>query len=151
MAISWLLRNLIDCASKGGNYLLNIGPTSEGLFPEPSVERLKEIGQWMKASQESIYGTTASPFKQLAWGRCTKKITEDGATLYLHVFDWPTDGQLIVPGLKNAIASATLLKDRSRLSTVSDSSGVSILLPPSATDTLSSTVVLQVKGSLNVE
>ena len=49
-----IIRNLVDIASKGGNYLLNVGPTSEGLIPAPSVERLKEIGQWMKANGEAI-------------------------------------------------------------------------------------------------
>ena len=79
-----LIRNLIDCASKGGNYLLNVGPTSEGLFPQPSIERLAEIGKWMKANGEAIYDTQASPFDQLAWGRCTQKQIEDGRTrLYL--------------------------------------------------------------------
>ena len=64
--------NLIDCASKGGNYLLNVGPTAEGEFPAASIERLKQIGAWMKLNHDAIYGTTASPFKRLARGRCTK-------------------------------------------------------------------------------
>src|SRR5207237_2838498 len=77
-----LLRNLIDIASKGGNYLLNVGTTSEGEIPAPSVERLKEIGRWMKVNGEAIHETTASPFASLPWGRCTKKATANGVTLY---------------------------------------------------------------------
>jgi alpha-L-fucosidase len=146
-----LLRNLIDIASKGGNYLLNVGPTSEGLIPEPSVERLHEIGQWMKVNGEAIYGTTASPFRGLTWGRCTKKLSADGATLYLHVFDWPSDGKLLVPGLKNAVESATLLADGRKLGAGPGEGGVIISLPADAPDKISSTVVLKIKGELKVE
>jgi len=96
-----LIRILVDCASKGGNYLLNVGPTSEGLIPAPSVERLKAIGAWMKVNGESIYGTTASSIDKLKWGRSTTK----GNTIYLHVFDWPKNGKLSVgpvPSVKKA-------------------------------------------------
>jgi alpha-L-fucosidase len=73
-----LLRNLVDIASKGGNYLLNVGPTALGEIPQPSIERLREIGRWMKVNGESIYETTASPFSKLSWGRCTKKTYING-------------------------------------------------------------------------
>ncbi|HEX29781.1 TPA: alpha-L-fucosidase, partial [Candidatus Poribacteria bacterium] len=89
-----LIHNLVDIASKGGNYLLNIGPTAEGLIPEPSVIRLREIGRWMSVNSVSIYGTTASPIGRPPWGRCTRKVTDKGTNLYLHVFDWPSDGKL---------------------------------------------------------
>jgi alpha-L-fucosidase len=147
-----LLRNLIDIASKGGNYLLNVGPTSEGLIPGPSVERLHQIGDWMKLNGEAIYGTTASPFeRKLSWGRCTKKILGRTTTLYLHVFDWPSDGKLLVPGLKNEIRSTTLLAGKKKLAAGRTADGVLITLPSAAPDRISSTVVLKVKGAPRVD
>ncbi len=140
-----LIRNLVDIASKGGNYLLNVGPTSEGVIPDPSVERLREMGAWMKVNGEAIYGTTASPFENLGWGRCTKKVDGKNTTLYLHVFDWPRDGKLIVPGLDAKVRSARLLADNRRLATTSDANGVVIQVPESAPDPISSTVVLTFK------
>ena len=91
-----LLRNLIDIASKGGNYLLNIGPKSDGTIPQESIDRLHAMGQWMKVNGEAIYGTTASPTPRPAWGRITTKAGDGTTTLYLHVFDWPADGKLPV-------------------------------------------------------
>jgi alpha-L-fucosidase len=145
-----LIRNLVDIASKGGNYLLNVGPTSEGLIPAPSVERLKEIGQWMQVNGVAIYDTTASPFKRLPWGRCTKKTEAGGTTLYLHVFNWPKDGKLVVPGLKNTITSAKLLATGAKLSTASSADGVIVNVPASAPSPVSSTVVLQIEGAPEV-
>ena len=148
-----LIHNLVDIASKGGNYLLNVGPTSEGLIPEPSVERLKEIGKWMNVNSEAIYGTTASPFSKLPWGRCTKKITGDGATLYLHVFRWPQDGRLLVPGLKNEAQKVYLLADAAKkpLARQRSPEGLTLSVPATAPDPISSTIVLRVKGPLQVE
>jgi alpha-L-fucosidase len=146
-----LVRNLVDIASKGGNYLLNVGPTSEGLMPAPSVQRLKEVGAWMKVNGEAIYATTASPFKRLAWGRCTKKLTPGGATLYLHVFNWPENGNLFVPGLKNEVASAAVLATGVKLQAQATSEGVTLSVPAQAPDAISSTVVLQIKGAPEVE
>lgn len=147
-----LVRNLVDIASKGGNYLLNVGPTSEGLIPEPSIERLKQVGQWMKINGEAIYATTASPFRKLPWGRCTKKTTNAGATLYLHVFNWPTDGKLIVPGLKSKVTGAYLLSDPSKkpLKVAAADEAVSIAVPASAPDAICSVVVCQVQGPIEV-
>ena len=145
-----LLHNLIDIASKGGNYLLNVGPTSQGIIPEPSVERLHAIGAWMKVNGESIYDTTASPFpQQLAWGRCTKKVSKDGATLYLHVFNWPADGKLVVPAMEGKVESAKLLANGENLPMTTDATGALVLsLPQTAPDKISSTIKLEVKGSV---
>ena len=140
-----LIHNLCDIASKGGNYLLNVGPKPDGTFPAQSVEALKEIGNWMKVNGEAIYATKASPLEPLLWGRCTKKETKDGTTLYLSVFNWPVDGRLLVTGLKNEIVSATLLADGSKWKTEATAEGVLIHLPVKAPDGNASVIKLQVK------
>jgi alpha-L-fucosidase len=146
-----LIRNLIDCASKGGNYLLNVGPTSEGLIPGPSVERLAAIGRWMKVNHEAIYGTEASPFNRTPWGRCTKKVSHGATTLYLHVFNWPADGRLVVPGLRSVVQRAWLLADPKKpLTVVQSDLGPVLSVPASAPDAVSSTVAIKVKGPLAV-
>jgi alpha-L-fucosidase len=149
---STLIKNLVDIASKGGNYLLNVGPTPEGLIPEPSVERLKEIGAWMDVNNEAIYATSPSPFKRLPWGRCTQKQGRNEITLYLHVFNWPSDGKLLAPGLKNKAQTAYLLSDKSKkpLTTVSTSDGLCIEVPEQAPDSICSVLVLKVKGPLSI-
>ncbi len=146
-----LIQNLVDITSKGGNYLLNVGPTAEGEIPAPSIERLKGIGAWMKVNGESIYGTTASPFFKLFWGRCTKKVHENGATLYLHVFEWPESGKLEVPGLKNVVKSTNLLASGEKLNVSANASGVIVDLPTAAPDTINSVIVMEVEGELQVE
>ncbi len=146
-----LIRNLVDIASKGGNYLLNVGPTAEGEIPQPSIERLKEVGKWMAVNGDSIYATTASPFDKLPWGRCTKKVRDDGATLYLHVFDWPTDGKLLVPGLRSEVRQARLLADDRRLETTVTDDGVVIAVPAQPVDSIDTVIVVQVRGQLEVE
>jgi alpha-L-fucosidase len=145
-----LIRNLVDIASKGGNYLLNVGPTSDGRIPEASIARLKAVGAWMKINGRAIYGTSATPFKRLPWGRCTKELTPDGATLFLHVFNWPKDGRLVVPGLKNAALSARLLATGANLDVSATQEGVLIIVPATAPDPIASTIVLKIKGAPEV-
>jgi alpha-L-fucosidase len=105
-----LLRNLIDIASKGGNYLLNVGPRADGSFPEEATERLAAIGRWMRDYGESIHGTTANVLDATPWGRCTVREGDDTSTLYLHVFE-PRLGQLDLRllGLMNRIRSVRVL------------------------------------------
>ena len=143
-----LVRNLIDCASKGGNYLLNVGPTSQGLIPAPSLERLAEMGKWMDVNHEAIYGTQASPFAKLPWGRCTQKSDGQSTTLYLHVFDWPADRKLLVPGMTDAVTQAYLLADKRKkpLAVTSTSEGAIVSLPGIAPNPISTTVVLKIRG-----
>ena len=136
-----LIRNLIDIASKGGNYLLNVGPTAEGIIPQESVSRLREMGTWMKANGEAIYGTTASPFAtQLPFGRATSKPNR----VYLHVFDWPADASLEVPAFGQTVKKAYLLASpKQQLAVTQTSEGVSLKLPAHAPDPIATVIVLE--------
>jgi alpha-L-fucosidase len=147
-----LIRNLIEIASKGGNYLLNVGPKSNGEIPEQSIERMKDIGAWMKVNSEAIYGTTASPFKKLAWGRVTTKEMADGNTiLYLHVFDWPANHELIVPGLQNKPVSASILGAKnSGIEMRGVEGGLSLALYGDAPNADATVIKLIIKGKPNV-
>ena len=138
-----LIRNLVDIASKGGNYLLNVGPTAEGLIPAPSVERLREIGQWMAVNGESIHGTSASTLPALEWGRCTVKKGDGATTYYLHVFDWPESGKLAVPGL--ASGQASVLSDGKKLQSKKIDDGLEINVGSSATDLIDTVLVVRVE------
>jgi alpha-L-fucosidase len=133
-----LIRNLIDIVSKGGNYLLNVGPTPEGEIPAPSVERLAAIGRWLAVNGEAVYGTTASPFgTELPWGRVTRKHD----ALYLHVFDWPANHVLTIPAFDAPLRSATLLAaPRTPLAVSQTADGWSIALPENAPDPVASVI-----------
>ena len=146
-----LLRNLIDVASKGGNYLLNVGPTAEGLIPQKEIDRLKGMGRWLKVNGEAIYGTAASPFEKPPWGRCTRKVRADGnTTLYLNVFDWPTNGQLEVP-VPNEPAACGLLADPSRkFQVTAGAAGLTVHLTGNAPDKICSVVALNITGKPEV-
>ncbi len=141
-----LIRNLVDIASKGGNFLLNVGPTELGEFPAESVNILAEMGKWMKINSESIYGTKASPWGLFEWGRCTSKETKNGKTLYFHVFEWPKDGRLTVPGFKNSVISSKLLSTGARVkASVSKDNVLSLQLPPEAPDPAASVIRIDVR------
>lgn len=137
-----LIRKLVDIASKGGNFLLNVGPTAEGLFPEVCVERLQAIGRWMKTNGESVYGTSASLFEGLEWGRSTTKKKK----IFLHVFNWPEKGDLSLPGLVSRVESARFLANPSiKLDVNYIPCSAVISLPKEAPDPMASVIVLEFK------
>ncbi|HKL22556.1 MAG TPA: alpha-L-fucosidase, partial [Tichowtungia sp.] len=146
-----LIHRLCDIVSKGGNFLLNIGPKADGTIPQASVDRLKTIGQWMDVNSESIYGTSANPFHRLPWGRATKKIRENGVTLYLQVFDWPENGKLTVPGLQNSPESVTLLAGGGELGSQVQNGSLVIDVPETAPDPIVSVIRLDIEGELNID
>jgi alpha-L-fucosidase len=139
-----LVRNLVDVVSKGGNYLLNVGPDASGQIPAESVKRLVQIGDWMKTNSPSIYGATASPFTKLYWGRAT---TGHDGTLYLHIFVWPNGGDLDIP-LANATASVQpLYKPDAQPSIARKENAIAITgLPASPPDPFDPVIALKLDG-----
>jgi alpha-L-fucosidase len=142
-----LVHNLLDIASKGGNFLLNVGPTAEGEFPSESIDILAKIGDWMKVNGEAVYGTTASPWGSFDWGRCTKKVTKNGTSLYFSVFQWPADGKIVIPAFKNSVISAKFIANGSKVKTYLSKDGtLTFSLPASAPDPIASVIKVDVKG-----
>jgi alpha-L-fucosidase len=140
-----LVRNLIDIASKGGNYLLNVGPDARGIIPQPEIDRLLEVGQWLDKNGASIYGSSASPYQRLPFeGRATVR----GNRLYLHVFEWPERFRL--GGLRNSVRGAKVLATGEKLQ-VSNEDGNLLLSAPKVRDAYATTVELQLDGPPKVE
>jgi len=148
-SLEYLLELLVNCASKGVNYLLNIGPTAEGVVPPPSVDVLTQIGSWLRRNGEAIYGSSASPFLvDPEWGRITTK----GNTLNLLVKKWPEDGQVSLVGLKNAVRNARVLGvDGARVGVMQNGDTVTLSLPGAAPEKLVSVVILELDGVPDVE
>jgi len=149
-----MLRTLVDVTSKGGTYLLNVGPTGLGAIPRPSVTRLRAIGRWLNTNGDAIYGAKSSPYPyEFDWGRITAK----GRTLYLHFFDWPK-AAFRLNGLKNKVRRVYLParpRDPVRFSQRHDAmSGQHLLelrLPLRAPDRDVSVVVVETVGPVSVD
>ena len=148
-----LIRQLVQVISQGGNYLLNIGPTAEGVVPQPSVERLGQVGAWLKVNSDSVYGAGPSPFPyELPWGIITAKPRK----LYLHVFDWPKN-PLVLYGLKTKVKSARLLANKSKLKFTQktdaslDHHELTIAMPSAAPDKNDSVIELDLVSDIAVD
>ncbi len=137
-------RELIDIVSRGGNYLLNIGPKPDGSIPQASIDIFKTIGSWLKPNAEAIYGTDATPFAtELKWGRVTRK-GED--TLYLIVYDKPESGTISLPcTVSDETIITPLLADHGKVSWKNDSTGLLIDVKEMKFDKIAT--VIKLKGS----
>jgi alpha-L-fucosidase len=116
------------------------------VFPQAAIDRLKDIGSWMSKNSESIYGTKASPFQTLAWGRCTQKPIAGGTRLYLHVFDWPAGGKLIVPNLGSQVTNSYVLGDKKKLKAIKSASDYVIDISNVTKQDYATVIVVDVKG-----
>jgi alpha-L-fucosidase len=138
-----VIHRMVEIVSKGGNYLLNIGPMASGTIPPASVATLRQVGEWMQKNGESIYGTSASPLADQGWGRITAK----GNLLYLHVFNWPADGKLRLAGLiTEPVAAHPLLASAHKLAVSRNLGTTTISLPSGPIDSRDTVIVLQLNG-----
>lgn len=154
-----LTYKLVDIVSKGGNYLLNVGPDGDGFIPQPSQDILRTVGRWMKVNGEAIYGAGRSPFGQ-EFGT-TKKI-QDGhkdrtvfepamkwrcttrpGKLYIHIFTWPADGKFVLPPVKGKVVKATLLATGKPVEYKQTDAGVILSLPTEAPDSIASVIRME--------
>jgi len=155
-----LLFKLVDITSKGGNYLLNVGPDAEGVIPQASQDHLRKVGAWLKVNGEAVYGTGPTPFgaefgsfdpvkknksgypffnANTAW-RCTTK----PGKLYITLFQWPgTTFEL--SGVKDKVAKAYFLNDRAKpVSFSQEADKLLVQLPPQAPDAMASVLCLEI-------
>lgn len=157
-----LLRNLIDIASKGGNYLLNIGPDSLGRVPPAEVERLREVGHWLDVNGEAIYGTQSTLFGDEAGSFSPTEEDEEGRpkfipnwnwrsttstdSIYIELFTWPK-GQFHIEKLPRTVTSAYLLADKARnpLKITKTANGIDVALPSHAIDPIATVLVLKTR------
>jgi len=151
-----LLFNLIDAASKNGNYLLNVGPTGEGEILPPYAERLRALGDWLKVNGEAIYGTDGTPWgsefgdygtvngkRQFIAAPALWRATTKPGKVFIHVLQWPADGKLVLPPHPGHVTAARLLAAPSSPVHVEQSAtGLVLTLPTEAPDALASVVAL---------
>lgn len=118
-----LIKYLVKTAGKGANLLLNIGPQPNGELPAVALERLKEMGQWMRENGETIYGTQGSPFGETEWGTATTK----GNTIYAHVLN--RDKKEILIPVKDKVASVNAFGKTEALKHSITEQGILVTLP----------------------
>ena len=154
---------LVDIVSKGGNYLLNVGPTAEGVIPQPSQDNLRAVGRWLKVNGEAIYGAGPTPFggelgaydstktdkngKPVFVAKTDWRCTTKAGRLYIHLFKWPA-GAFELSDVKGKVRRAYLLAGRGRvpLKLKQEGDRVSVSLPAKAPGEIATVLVLETAG-----
>lgn len=126
-----LIHNIVEIVGKGGNYLLNVGPTAEGEIPPESVERLVEIGQWLNKNGEAIYGNKKGLTQENYTGYST--ISKKGNAIYLFV-DSKTTIPIVLKGMNNKVATISILKNKSILRLNKSGDDLTITVPQESLD-----------------
>jgi alpha-L-fucosidase len=134
---SFLIRGLVEVASRGGNFLLNVGPQPDGIIQPEFQERLHAIGDWLRINGDSIYGTTYGPIQGMTAARTTAKDNK----IFVHVFDWP-GAHLDVSDLGRKVLAAHLLATGQPLKFRQSEGKLQIDLPSQAPDPNVSVIAL---------
>ena len=145
-SLETLIGNLVNAASMGGNYLLNVSPTSLGTLSPKAVERLEGIGKWMDKNSEAIYGTQPSPCNKVDWGYITMRNETNKTKLYLHVFDWEA-GEIVVPVRNKSAKAYSLTSNSRRFRTKPGEEGLTVELSGKAPDEINSVIVLELNDA----
>lgn len=147
---SHFIQLLAKAAARGGNLLMNVGPMGDGRMDPKDVAILQGIGTWWKTNGESIHGSTRTPLPVQAWGESTRK----NNTLYLHVFEWPSDGRLVMGGLKSDATNARLLADSSAKMIIKRVSPLDLSitgLPSAAPDQVDTVIAIACSGNIETD
>ena len=148
-----LIHRLVHTVCAGGSYLLNCGPMGNGKIDPKAVELFSGIGDWIRDNHESIYDTEANPLpSRPEWGDAS--LSKDGKTLYLHVMEWPVDGNVRVDGVPVTAASATFLAPGGadqKISLSQDGSTIALDLPARAIDEHDSVIKVLLESPFRID
>jgi alpha-L-fucosidase len=147
--VSHFIQLMAKTVARGGNLLMNIGPMGNGEIDLKDQQILRGIGAWLKTNGESIYRTERTPLPVQAWGESSRQ----GNTLYLHVFDWPRNGKLVLGGLQSEVTKAYLLADPKRKALKTNrlnANDLMIVVPPQSVDSGDAVVAVEVLGEPRV-
>lgn len=133
----FLIRSLVEVASRGGNFLLNVGPRPDGTIQPEFQERLRAIGGWLSVNGDSIYGTNYGPVQGMPSIRTTAKDNK----IFIHVLDWPT-AALEIRGIKPKVISARLLATGQSLKFTQSEEKLKLELPSRMPDANVTTIAL---------
>jgi alpha-L-fucosidase len=147
------IRELVDVVSKNGFFSLNVGPAADGVIPQPEVDRLREVGAWLRVNGEAVYGAKPSPYPyELEWGSVTSK----PGRLFLAVSQWPKSGELTLYGLGSQVQKAYALAARGQAISFAQTEAhgrreLHLKLPAAAPDANLPVIALEIAGTPDVD
>jgi alpha-L-fucosidase len=138
MSFEDVITMVLDVVVRNGNVLLNVGPDPDGVIPAAHVERLRQVGAWMKEYGDSIYATRGGPFEPTEFYGSTYR----GKTIYIHARQWPADGKIKLPAISQKIKASSLLRG-GKVSVEQANDGITISVAPIDRGLLDTVVVLE--------